>query len=599
MNGQRTTTNATEAGVSLLVVGMALAAFVMHWAGVAAALLAGRHRLPGRTFAEIAALRDFGDPSRVWHARMGSPVMYWVLQAFALALLAAAAFGAWWLWQHAAAGGGRIQRNTDPAKARGLATRRQLRRLASSRALLHRASTLRPSLTKPRPQDVGLPLGRGRGVACWASVEDSVTILGPPRSGKGFQFVIPWILDYPGAVVTTSTRPDNVTATLTARSRNGRPAAVFDPQGLVPGVPVALRWSPVRGCANPQTAMIRAAGLTSAAADGVHESQFWRQQTQIAVQCLLHAAAVGDRDARALHEWSLSPALAQEAVQLLQNSDRAAGNWGKALDAIVRADPRQRDSVWAMVANTFSALSDPEVLDAVCPAEAEQLDPVTFLRERGTLYLLGTSSGASATAGLVAALIEDIVEVARRLAAASPGARLDPPVALLLDEAANYPLPSLPSLIAEGGGTGITTVAVLQSLSAARAKWGADAADGIWDSSIVKIVLGGGTNATDLKALSDMLGEETFTQRSRSWQQGLGGETVSESERDRAILDPAMIRQLQRGQGLLLLRSAPPIIVDVEGADQRRDWPELRAQRARIELQVAEQAATRLQGSYR
>ena len=36
---------------------------------------------------------------------------------------------------------------------------------------------------------------------------------------------------------------------------------------------------------------------------------------------------------------------------------------------------------------------------------------------------------------------------------------------MILDEAANYPLPSLPSLMSEGGGTGITTMVVLQSLA--------------------------------------------------------------------------------------------------------------------------------------
>ena len=45
--------------------------------------------------------------------------------------------------------------------------------------------------------------------------------------------------------------------------------------------------------------------------------------------------------------------------------------------------------------------------------------------------------------------------------------------------------------MSEGGGTGITTIAVLQSLAQARAKWGRDEAEAIWDSAIVKIVLGG------------------------------------------------------------------------------------------------------------
>jgi type IV secretory pathway TraG/TraD family ATPase VirD4 len=96
---------------------------------------------------------------------------------------------------------------------------------------------------------------------------------------------------------------------------------------------------------------------------------------------------------------------------------------------------------------------------------------------------------------LVAAFIEDLVETARHLAAASPGARLDPPLLLALDEIGNLsPLPSLPMLMAEGGGTGITPMPVLQSLSQARDKWGDHGAGAIW-TPIVKTILGGTSSA--------------------------------------------------------------------------------------------------------
>jgi hypothetical protein len=55
----------------------------------------------------------------------------------------------------------------------------------------------------------------------WASVEDSILLIGPPRSGKGLHVVINAILDAPGAVVTTSTRPDNLTATFRREAREG------------------------------------------------------------------------------------------------------------------------------------------------------------------------------------------------------------------------------------------------------------------------------------------------------------------------------------------------------------------------------------------
>ena len=108
------------------------------------------------------------------------------------------------------------------------------------------------------------------------------------------------------------------------------------------------------------------------------------------------------------------------------------------------------------------------------------------------------------------------MEAARRVAARSPGARLDPPLSLVLDEAANYPLPSLPALMSDGGGTGICTVVVLQSLAQARAVWGEHAASAIWDAAIVKVILGGGSNARDLEDLSRLLGQRDSRRPRRS-----------------------------------------------------------------------------------
>ena len=117
-------------------------------------------------------------------------------------------------------------------------------------------------------------------------------------------------------------------------------------------------------------------------------------------------------------------------------------------------------------------------------------------------------SGAGASATLVAAFVEDLIETARRLAARSPRARLDPPLLLALDEIGNLaPLPFLPVLMAEGCGTEITTMPVLQSLAQARNRWSEQQASAIWDASIVKIILGGASNSRDLQDLATPIGE--------------------------------------------------------------------------------------------
>jgi type IV secretory pathway TraG/TraD family ATPase VirD4 len=557
------------------------------WAGGASSAWASGHRLPhGEPLAGLIALGHVGDPSAAWHSPVGPAAIYWTCTLVALAVAGLVACAGWRLW-HLDAG---AKRAASPVRAEGLAARSEVRRAAGARALVARSKALRPSLHRPRPDDLGYRVGTSRRVGCWASVEDSMLLLGPPRSGKGQSVVIPMILDAPGAVVTTSTRADNLAVTLAARTAVG-PVAVFDPQGLAhcPSRLPALRWSLVRGCENPQTAMIRAEALVSdAGRSGVENGTFWRQQALAATRCMLHAAALDGRSPADLQRWSHAAPGAKEAVSILTSHPIATPGWERALDAIIASDQRTRDSIWAMVANTFAPLADPAVLAAVSPEPGKEFDPVAFLAMRGTLFLLGTASGASATATLVAALMEDVIDAARHLAASSPGQRLDPPVALVLDEAANYPLPSLPSLVSEGGGSGITTLAVLQSLAQARDRWGREAAGTIWDASIVKIVLGGSANAEDLKDLSRLIGDTETTEWTHTVQAGAAGRSVSSSTRLRPILEPSEIRRLPIGHGLLLLRSARPIMMKLQPWTARPDADELAEARRRFELPAVE-----------
>src|SRR3546814_5787968 len=91
---------------------------------------------------------------------------------------------------------------------------------------------------------------------------------------------------------------------------------------------------------------------------------------------------------------------------------------------MIHSDARTRDSIWMGVSLALSCLADPRVLDAVTPRPGELFDPVEFLTGNGTLYLLATGAGVGASWSLVAAFIEDLVETARRLAAASPAPAL-------------------------------------------------------------------------------------------------------------------------------------------------------------------------------
>jgi len=577
-------------GLIFLVLGAAGVTGLLYAAGWTSAHLAGHPTPRGGPLAELAAFGHAGDPSKAWGGSpVGPPVLYWFVTALFVVVVGLLA----WLGYRLAHGSGLPHRGTGTRKQEvhdGLAERADVSDLAGEKALMRQARTLRPSLDHPAPHDVGYRLGKAWGLDVWASVEDSMLLLGPPRAGKGYHVVIPMILDAPGAVITTSTRPDNLTVTMAARARHG-PVAVFDPQGLAPatGLIPVMRWSPIRGCEKPSTAMLRALALIQGGEGGVENGGFWKQQSQSAIQCLLHAAAIGGKSPADLYRWSHTATGAKEAVAILVSHADAALGWGYGLDATIGMDQRTRDSIWAMISNAFSPLADPAVLAAVSPRPGDEFTPTSFIQAKGTLYLLGTAAGASATGNLVAALIEDVVDAARRLAARSTGARLDPPLTLVLDEAANYPLPSLPSLMSEGGGTGITTLAVLQSLAQSRDKWGRESAAAIWDSAIVKVILGGGSDASDLADLSRLIGEREYVDMSvsRGSQPGISTNT---SVRTQAIMDPSDIRLIGFGHGLLLLRASKPIMLELAPWTSRHDRKALHEAKAIFEQAMLEGA---------
>nr|WP_308160590.1 TraM recognition domain-containing protein [Cellulomonas algicola] len=580
-SGSDLTSLATAALSGVLAVASVL------WAGAAVGcFLTGRGLPRGGLVPPLVALRHASAPSTAWPfpADLPGAGPYWLGTALVVVSLAVGGVAVWRCRHRLASTAGAVQAlRTLP----GMAAPGQVIAVAGARALRRQASVVRPSLAGPVPADqVGYRLGSLRGHDLWCSVEDSSLVVGPPRMGKGLHVVVPWVLDAPGAVVATSTRPDTLAVTLRHRRRNG-PVAVFDPQRLA-GLPGGLAWSPVRGCETPRTALVRARGLAAGAGFGhtVSDSDFWAGQTETALRCLLHAAALDGRRAVDLYRWSLNPALAEDAVTILNRTSSADG-WADALDAAIHSDPRTRDSIWLGVRQSLAALADPDVLEAVDPAAGAEFDPHTFLAEAGTLYMLASAVTSGSCAPLIAAFVEDITETARAVAARSSGARLDPPLLLALDEIANLtPLPSLPSLMAEGGGSGITTLAVLQSLAQARARWGEHAADAIWDAATVKVVLGGLAKYRDLDDVARLLGEIDELTETRS--SGRGGErSSSTSVRTVPVMPASVLRTLPFGTAILLLRQTAPTVIDLSPWTARPDATALRADQRAVEHATA------------
>lgn len=463
----------------------------------------------------------------------------------------------------------------------GFARAGEIRKNVSARSLLRRARQLRPALKKPTPDQLGVRLGRARGMDVMVSVEDSMVLSAAPRGGKGFRFVISSILDWDGPLITTSTRNDNLSATYEARKRMGE-VTVVDPQGLS-GLKSRKRPALHTGCEDPLIAEMRGRAMIAGSALGQSATnQEWAGISAGLLAALLQAAALSGEGTAALRRWTQNPALCDPAIAILR--DQGAPGWSQMLESTVKGDPELLANSWIGVREAGKPLLIPGIYDALSPEGDAVLDPREFLEGRNTLYLIGTGSGAGATGGYLAAILDDIVEQARRKALASQGGRLDPPLGLILDELANmFVWPALPTVLSDGGGIGIFTQVVFQSMSQAATVWSESEAQTIWNSAIVKVLLGGSTDVRHMQDISNMLGERKVLHRGRSWSED--STTHSEQRATAPVLSVDELRRLPTGMAVLAYKNIRPVLLDAKGWTKRSDASQIHADRRSTELE--------------
>ena len=108
----------------------------------------------------------------------------------------------------------------------------------------------------------------------------------------------------------------------------------------------------------------------------------------------------------------------------------------------------------------------------------------------------------------VTALVDEIMHQARRASQLREGERLDPPLAMVLDEPANTAaMPHMPTYMSDAGGRGITLTLAPQGWSQMQRRWGADGAKEIWNSATLALVMGGSKETQFLEDISRLAGE--------------------------------------------------------------------------------------------
>ncbi|MFD6280119.1 type VI secretion protein [Streptomyces sp. NPDC060209] len=285
--------------------------------------------------------------------------------------------------------------------------------------------------------------------------------------------VVQAIRDADGPALVVTSDPTVWAETKDARSKLG-PVLVYDP-GHLCDTPARLHWAPTAGCEDPATAASRAAALLAPVRPLARIDAAVADTAQTLLQCWLHAAAVDGRPFRQVHRWA-SGAGGHEPVRLLRTHPKAASGLAGLLESALTAYPERREVAQELTVRAFAALSSVHIREACTPNRADALVLDSFVREGGTLYVVGEPiedprhhPGAMP---LLTALASHVVEHGRRMAVRSTDGRLDPPMTLVLDDvAAVAPLPQLPELLSAGEGQGMTTLVLLRSEEQARARW--------------------------------------------------------------------------------------------------------------------------------
>ncbi len=378
-----------------------------------------------------------------------------------------------------------------------------------------------------------------------AEPAQSLAVIGPTQSGKTSALAVPAILTWEGPVVAASVKTDLLRDTWGWRSRCGRVWCV-DPTGST-GRP-ATPWSPLARARTWPGARRAAADLTEAGrSEGTSaDGEFWMATATKLLAPLLFAAATGGRSMADVVRWVDMQEMG-EVVGLLEAAgiDEAL----QAAQATWQRDDRQRSSVYTTAETILEPFAD-GVGPAVDPVDVEGL-----LGGSHTLYLCAPAHDQRRLRGLFTAAVKDVLQTAFARAGAG-GSPLDPPLLVVLDEAANIaPLAELDGLAATCAGHGVQLLTVWQDLAQISARYGARAAT-VLNNHRARLFLSGIADPSTLDHASHLVGDEELVLRSET-RDPTGGVSSTRASSRRRLLAPEALRCLAPSTGVLVYGSLP------------------------------------------
>jgi type IV secretion system protein VirD4 len=400
------------------------------------------------------------------------------------------------------------------------------------------------------PQPGRLTLGKVGSKLVAAEERQSVIVLGPTQSMKTSGFAIPSILEWAGPVLATSVKSDLLRDTLEARQRLDD-VWVYDPTSSTQNV--CSGWSPLASCETWHGAQRTASWLAGAApsgSTGLSDAEFWYQAAAKLLAPLLYAAARSNGSISDVVRW-VNLQTQDEVLRALKGAEQAALD---SAQASFKREGRQKSSVYTTAETVLSAYEDPVVAESARDCD---ITPQAFLDRgsRRTLYVVSPSHEQRRLRPLFETLLHTIISYAYERA--SQDGPLDPPLLLVLDEAANIaPLRDLDALASTAAGHGIQIVSVFQDLAQITTRFG-ERAHTVVNNHRAKILLSGISDTQTLEYASRLLGDEEVLQSSVT-RGAQGNRSTTESTAMRSLAPAHVLRGIRPGEGVLVYGHLPP-----------------------------------------
>lgn len=528
--------------LALAALGTSALAAIWLTGALAGLLFGGGWTAIGASELASTALRlpsHLGDPRAAWPPE-ARPALPGAVGFYSAGALIAAALGALVAGARRAAGALELPW-----------PQRDSRRVPSARWA--RGRDLAP-LRVPATQPGRLTLGRfGRSLLA-AEERQSVIAFAPTGTHKTSGLAIPALLEWEGPVVVTSVKGDLLEATIGRRERMGE-VMTFDPVG-VSGVDSTWQATPLWGARTWHGAMQVAHWLCGAAQpdkSGLQDADFWFATAEKLLAPLLFAAATRGETMADVVRWLDEGPEANDAKVARMLKKAGEPDAEAAWQATRNREERQRSSVYTTAEVIVSAFADERVKANTAAAE---YTPKRLLGgDRNTLYLCAPLQEQERLRPMFSMIVQELLSYAYEQSARK-GEPLDPPLLLLLDEAANIaPIPDLDAIASTGAGQGIQLLSVFQDMAQVGTVYGRRAST-IVNNHRAKLFGTGISDPETLTYLSRVAGAGEFDQRSRnSGERGRRSETEGETWRD---LAPAnVVRERDPGSALLMYHNLP------------------------------------------